>query len=567
MNVTGRRGIRQGVRGSLGRLFSNILLIAIIWFQNVRAIRSDKIATKNLLLSSTFRDQETAVGFVAPPTFTNNTRSISPLNAKRWTYTKVTLLKDTPNVGKQGEVAIVNKNYAFNYLVPFGFARYTTRAELVGIALDKDYKEALVNVRRASAMHLKARLGNDTVLHFKTPAQEAGSENLIAPLLPIHIISKMREQKLLLAVDMLREQDVKILTEGGVISTFGVHKVLLNVDPEVEIEITANVEEQPVDTSFIKDHGKYNTDERHVKMVAIRLNTPAFGLKVSYKMLLLQRLASESVSKWAWMGLDRGVCKRFSHHSAQRGKYYTNKFYMKKCSVCSSWNNLVVTQCVHCLTQLGDSDIRLRTVDPLCLTANARKQETESSTMDYVILHRCFDFTIMIQPHPSAAIHLSAVPNGTFYDIKNFRKTHIPMITKMKTRCDAILRHILTGNAGPDFLKNSVDVTHLRGLTQGENNVGTKSNVNDIISHAIYGFNYPHSFSHVGMHVILPPIKCFSIFKSPFFYPLSKVLSDLEHLSQVKPYTTDEATQLYENDIIMEDIVDIDTTFRSKYGL
>lgn len=192
-------------------------------------------------------------GYITTPSFTSGASRFKALYAQRWKYTRVTLLKDTPHVGKQGEVAIVNRNYAFNYLVPFGFARYTTRAELIGISLKKDFKEALVNVRKASAMDLKTRLGKDTVLQFNIPAKEKGSNTLISPLLPIHIIDKMREMKLLLAVDMLREQDVEILSEDGIISTFGVHKVLLKADPEITIEIAADVKEQPVDTSFIKD--------------------------------------------------------------------------------------------------------------------------------------------------------------------------------------------------------------------------------------------------------------------------------------------------------------------------
>ncbi|GBE59024.1 hypothetical protein, conserved [Babesia ovata] len=137
----------------------------------------------------------------------------------------------------------------------------------------------------------------------------------------------------------------------------------------------------------------------------------------------------------------------------------------------------------------------------------------------------------------------------------------------MKSRCDAIIRDIITGNSGPDFLKNSTPVAHLRGIIETPQGDSKKRSASDIVSEAIYGFNYPNNFSHVGMHAVVPPIKCFNLFKSPFFYPLSKVLSDLEHLSQVKTYTADEAKQLYEKDIIMEDILDIDATFRVQYGL
>ncbi|CDR96948.1 N2227-like family protein, putative [Babesia bigemina] len=194
-----------------------------------------------------------ATAFVDSSTHQAPRHRTGPVFAQRWKYTRVTLLKDTPHVGKAGEVAIVNRNYAFNYLVPFGFARYTTRAELIGIVLDTEYKEALANVRKSSAVHMKARFGNDTVLPFETPAQSDGSNLLVSPLLPIDIIDKMREKKLLLAVDMLREQDIKILTDTGTITEFGVYKVQLNVDPEIDIQITADVKEKPLDTSFLKD--------------------------------------------------------------------------------------------------------------------------------------------------------------------------------------------------------------------------------------------------------------------------------------------------------------------------
>ncbi|KAK1933218.1 hypothetical protein X943_002755 [Babesia divergens] len=259
------------------------------------------------------------------------------------------------------------------------------------------------------------------------------------------------------------------------------------------------------------------------------------------------------------------IDKRLSHHSAERGKYYTNRLYMKKCAVCSSWNNLAVMQCTHCLAGLGDDSIRLRTVDPLCRTANSRKNDAEAGMVDYIALYRCFDFAIILHPQPAAPIHLTAVPNGTFYDIKNFRKNHVSMLNKMKLRCDSILRDIISGTLVPDFLKNE-HVARLQEEARKESGKVSGTTVTDMVSHTIYGFNYPSSFSHVEMHAVLPPVRSFNIFKSPFFYPLSKILSDLEHLSQVKSYTPDEARQLYEQDIILDDIMDIDRTFRKTYN-
>ncbi|GFE53248.1 50s ribosomal protein L9 [Babesia ovis] len=254
--VTGRRG-RNTTGDRAARIpIKHIVLILAIIHQCLIAVDTLGLhlkSTETRLQAPTGRFQTATTAFIPSSISQQAYRNTSHVNAQRWSYTRVTLLKDTPHVGKQGDVAIVNRNYAFNYLVPFGFARYTTRAELIGLTLQKDYREALTNVRKASAMHLKTRLGDDTVLRFDIPAEEAGSDKLLTPLLPIHIIDKMRQKKMLLAVDMLREQDIKILTEDGVISNFGLHKVILNVDPEINIEIGADVKEQPVDTGFIKD--------------------------------------------------------------------------------------------------------------------------------------------------------------------------------------------------------------------------------------------------------------------------------------------------------------------------
>lgn len=272
---------------------------------------------------------------------------------------------------------------------------------------------------------------------------------------------------------------------------------------------------------------------------------------------------SAKLNSRAWKKHD----VRSSYHSAQQGKYYTNRFYMKKCRGCAASNNLSVTHCTHCMSHLGDDTIRLRTVDPLCKTANARKVEVDVKELEYIVLYRCFDFSVMLHPQPVSALHLTAVPNGTFYDIKNLRKNHIPMLNKMKAQCESILRDIFTETNVPFFLSNSEHVVHLQKHVKGTRGTSKTSTVNTILEYAIYGFNYPSSYSHVEMHVVVPPVRSCSIFKSPFFYPLTKVLSDLDHLSQVKSYTPEEAKQLYEKDIILEDIMDIDRSFREAYNL
>eukprot|EP00375_Theileria_parva_P002256 XP_764934.1 hypothetical protein [Theileria parva strain Muguga] len=170
----------------------------------------------------------------------------SKLFAHRYKYVQVTLEKDTPNVGKKGEVVHVNRSFAFNYLVPFGFARYTTRSELVGIALDRDYKEALANIRRTSALQLKDKIGRNLVLEFQIPSSSKNPDELNAPLRPIHIIHRLRSIKILGPLDMLREQDVKIHTESGLITKFGVFKVTLFLDTDITSSIKVSVTDIPI---------------------------------------------------------------------------------------------------------------------------------------------------------------------------------------------------------------------------------------------------------------------------------------------------------------------------------
>lgn len=140
----------------------------------------------------------------------------------------------------------VNRSFAFNYLVPFGFARYTTRSELVGIALDRDYKEALANIRRTSALQLKDKIGRNLVLEFQIPSSSKNPDELNAPLRPIHIIHRLRSIKILGPLDMLREQDVKIHTESGLITKFGVFKVTLFLDTDITSSIKVSVTDIPI---------------------------------------------------------------------------------------------------------------------------------------------------------------------------------------------------------------------------------------------------------------------------------------------------------------------------------
>ncbi|SIO73768.1 conserved Plasmodium protein, unknown function [Babesia microti strain RI] len=195
--------------------------------------------------------------------------------------------------------------------------------------------------------------------------------------------------------------------------------------------------------------------------------------------------------------------KRLIHHSSTFGKYFNNRCYRKSCSKCGALNILKVLNCTICDSPLTDSDIRISPVDPLKILSNTKDPPNK--------IFSCFDYIITIYIQPIADIHLSAIPRGTFYDIMNFRPSHIQLIKSMQIKCESILKKL------------------------------TDINRED----AIYGFNYPNPFSHVAMHCIVPPVKNNNLLKPPYYYPLNKVLNDLEHKGRVIPYTPKEVQHLY----------------------
>eukprot|EP00375_Theileria_parva_P002255 XP_764933.1 hypothetical protein [Theileria parva strain Muguga] len=136
----------------------------------------------------------------------------------------------------------------------------------------------------------------------------------------------------------------------------------------------------------------------------------------------------------------------------------------------------------------------------------------------------------MINRSPCSFIHLSAFPNGTFYDIKNFRKSHVPLLNKMNEKCIGIFRDIITGKI-VHLVPNTKFSDHFKSQ------MSNKSDTDFVLKSAIFGFNYPNTNSHVDMHAILPPIESFNIFKSPFYYPLDKVISDLRIFGHVRQYS------------------------------
>ncbi|AFZ79259.1 hypothetical protein BEWA_021060 [Theileria equi strain WA] len=250
------------------------------------------------------------------------------------------------------------------------------------------------------------------------------------------------------------------------------------------------------------------------------------------------------------------IRRNFLHHSPNSGRYFTNRLYMKKCSSCTSWNHLSAIHCSKCSHKLTDDDIRLRTIDPIYEISNVQKSSIVKEQYSSKVLYRCFDFTIMYHPQPSGLIHLSATPNGTFYDIKNFRRAHIPLISKMKQTCINVFKEIITETPV------SEGDTHLSRIKSFIKDDNKEKHWNFVSSLLIFGFNYPSNFVHVVMHAILPPIHTFNMFKCPYYYPLETVLADLESYGRVHSFTPAFMRKLNENDTIFKDIVTTNDTFK-----
>ncbi|UKK02118.1 hypothetical protein MACK_001473 [Theileria orientalis] len=281
------------------------------------------------------------------------------------------------------------------------------------------------------------------------------------------------------------------------------------------------------------------------------------------------------------------VCARHLHHSPTYGKFYTNRFYVKKCSKCQSLNSLTLISCFNCSNTLSDSDIRFRNLDHICEVSNSRKNiralnnlnsissgigtntasvandvnaSGDESGLNTSVLYRCFDFTIMLNRNPSAFIHLSAFPNGTFYDIKNFRKSHIELINKIAERCLVVLSDIVNGKVHVPSI-DRVTLGKLEAISSEGGNDKSKS-LKEVLKNVIWGFNYPNTHCHVDMHALLPPIATFNQFKAPFFYPLEKVLGDLKNFGRVRHYSPSQIRQMNEFDEVMEGVKESDKKMR-----
>lgn len=276
----------------------------------------------------------------------------------------------------------------------------------------------------------------------------------------------------------------------------------------------------------------------------------------------------------------------FYHHSANLQRYFTNRYHKKVCPSCSRPNILPSIACSYCHHKLTDADIRsvgrdsLRDLVLLRYTNHDQSKELQSrvellgrrgaqdasSSLEDLLcglprrlavhghtagqsrwcveLFRSFDFVVATYPFPASIVHLASIPKTSMYDVRQLRRSHIPLLKSMENKLDT-LASLLVDLVVPISLERPPNAHRRKllstcgigaGSSQEANNPGEgpESSLSvaeirqQLRSMVVFGINYPSEYCQLCLHAIIPPIGNFGIFEAPYFYPLSNVLSDLE---------------------------------------
>ncbi|EPT27959.1 hypothetical protein TGPRC2_289640 [Toxoplasma gondii TgCatPRC2] len=339
------------------------------------------------------------------------------------------------------------------------------------------------------------------------------------------------------------------------------------------------------------------------------------------------------------------VQQKCMHHSSQLQRFYTNRYYKKECPRCSRPNIVPVRRCGYCDLLLTDLDIRLVGRDVFRelvasrtpnhtqrndLTSLVRDQELGDYGASVIVsrqlattgeggakaasgsrnvpaeIHRCFDFLVATHPYPISALHLSAIPKGTMYDIKQLRRAHIPLLKRMQQCVTPLAVELIDGmcqgrgsctnrmwtadrkvtdsaaaqsqageavaplKAGGDDMSQSVNsISPDKDSRIQKGRKSTNSQAKELMEQSvIFGFTYPCGFLQLNMHAIVPPIRTFNIFEAPYFYPLKKVLQDLQNFGAVQPYEQHRGSGRFGCDAILKEVREVDAAVRRalQYG-
>lgn len=145
---------------------------------------------------------------------------------------KVILLKDIVNLGKSGEIKVVAKGYAKNFLFPTKSAELATAAKIKAFQNQEKLKAELKQKQIDRAKKIRERL-KDIVLELKAPAEK---EHLFGSVGPKEIVQSLKDKKI-----EISEKEV-VMDEH--IKTIGEHEVLLDLGNNIKAKVRLVIKPQ-----------------------------------------------------------------------------------------------------------------------------------------------------------------------------------------------------------------------------------------------------------------------------------------------------------------------------------
>ncbi|MCA1831068.1 MAG: 50S ribosomal protein L9 [Actinomycetota bacterium] len=145
---------------------------------------------------------------------------------------KIVLMQEVRTLGAPGDVVEVKDGYARNYLIPRGFAINATKGALKQVATIRRTRE-LKEVRNLEqAQQIASQLGSLSVRIQSKAGDQGRLFGQITPAQVAEAITKAGGPKI----------DRKRLQFAEPIKNVGSHKLHLRLHPEVEAEITVEVQ-------------------------------------------------------------------------------------------------------------------------------------------------------------------------------------------------------------------------------------------------------------------------------------------------------------------------------------
>ena len=179
--------------------------------------------------------------------------------------------------------------------------------------------------------------------------------------------------------------------------------------------------------------------------------------------------------------------------------------------------NISVIVCVSLgVSQLKDH-IKLAGRDPLISAVNGVGEFEE--------LSRSWECMVLNYRFPVGAQHLLSAPKGTLYDLRQLRRSHLPLVQKLRADGIACLR----------------------------TRIGLSSDAPD--PRIVCGFSYPADYNQVHLHLVMPPFRHMLLFRRSVFYLYEEVVASLDRSGIVKPHP---AVDLRADKAQMEYIVALD---------